>query len=303
MPYVNLPPRTKQFFDSGEIKWHNLTPSINILPRFVVQIGGKFNHHVLIGSAATKLTRDVIQLFLEFSYKRIHSQPIQCEGNESCHSLESDTGTITGSILNQTDNQMGNIQTPERPIDFPNPVRNMKGRSNMLLAISTFGYQILCYPHFAELNWVTSKLKDGPCANINGPWKAWSFNSCIVRPSNSSDNSVVACSPNAASKRKDNYSLVRGLTAVGLSAYRGLYSSVQDVWEDVRRVLELLVKVISERIASGKDKYIFIRLLSQVAYLEDIVTNWVHTFKGYVPQNFLIYSTCGCSVHNNFHLI
>ncbi|CAM8957646.1 unnamed protein product [Rhodiola kirilowii] len=279
VPYAHLPLRTRQFFAIGEVKWQNLMSSINILPRFVVQVGGKFNHNAVISSAAAKLSRDVVRLFIELNHKRIHSQTIQCESYEQFDSLERKVCTITGSACHQNaDDHPDKTQPSEGSRNLPNPIiRNLKGRSNMLLAISTFGYQILWYPHFAELNWVTSKLKDGPSADINGPWKAWPFNSCIVRPCNSSEN-AVASSPHTVSKRRDDYSLVRGLTAVGLSAYRGLYSSIQEVWVDVRKVLELLVKLISDKIDGGKDKYLFVRLLSQVAYLEDIVINWAHSF-------------------------
>ncbi|PQQ04881.1 hypothetical protein Pyn_07281 [Prunus yedoensis var. nudiflora] len=44
--------------------------------------------------------------------------------------------------------------------------RTVKGKSSLLLAISTFGYQILRYPHFVELCWFTSEFKEGSPADI-----------------------------------------------------------------------------------------------------------------------------------------
>ncbi|KAG8364905.1 hypothetical protein BUALT_Bualt18G0047100 [Buddleja alternifolia] len=156
--------------------------------------------------------------------------------------------------------------------------KTLKGKSNLLLAISTVGYQILCYPHFAELCWVTSKLKEGPCANVNGPWKGWPFNSCIVRPINSIEKVMVA-SGSGTIKSKEPPGLVRGLVAVGLSAYRGEYSSLREVCSEVRKVLETLVSRIDEKVQAGKDRRQFIRLLSQVAYLEDVVSSWAHALQ------------------------
>uniref|UniRef100_A0A7N0V6H7 PHD-type domain-containing protein n=1 Tax=Kalanchoe fedtschenkoi TaxID=63787 RepID=A0A7N0V6H7_KALFE len=278
VPYASLPLRTRQFFGGGQLKWQNPMSSVYRTPRFVVQNDGKFNHSIVISSAAAKLSRDVVQIFVQLIYNRIHSETIQCEGYEPCSILDCNTGRITGSASHQiASDHSDKTQASEESKNLPDPViRNFKGKSNLLLAISTFGYQILRYPHFAELNWVTSKLKDGPFADASGPWKAWPFNSCIVRPNNSIENIAVASSPNTTAKRSENCSLVRGLTAVGLSAYRGLYSSTREVTEDVRKVLELIVKLVSFKINSGKDKSQFIRLLSQVAYLEDIVTNWAH---------------------------
>ena len=45
-------------------------------------------------------------------------------------------------------------------VTSPPKGRSVKGKSNLFLVISTFGYQMLWYPHFAELCWVTSKLKE-----------------------------------------------------------------------------------------------------------------------------------------------
>ncbi|PIA35097.1 hypothetical protein AQUCO_03600038v1 [Aquilegia coerulea] len=153
-----------------------------------------------------------------------------------------------------------------------------KGKSGMLVAVTSFGYQILQYPQFAELCWTTSKLKEGPYADVNGPWKGWPFNSCVVRP----DSSLGKVSPGRSfnnPKNKDNFCVVRGLIAVGLLAYRGVYTSIREVSFEVRKVLELLVEQINAKILAGKDRYQFLNLLSQVAYLEDIVNSWAYTLQ------------------------
>ncbi|OVA11216.1 AAA+ ATPase domain [Macleaya cordata] len=158
------------------------------------------------------------------------------------------------------------------------PSRTVKGKPSLLCAISTFGYQILRYPHFSELCWTTSKLKEGPCTDINGPWKGWPFNSCVIRPKKSIENAAVAWS-SSNPKTKETSGLVRGLIAVGMLAYKGAYTSVREVSFEVRKVLELLVEQINAKILGGKDRYRFLRLLSQVAFLEDMVNSWVYTLQ------------------------
>lgn len=73
--------------------------------------------------------------------------------------------------------------------------------------------------------------------------------------------------------------MVRGLIAIGLLAYRGKYSSVREVSAEVRKVLELLVEQINDKIRNGRDRYQFVRLLSQVAYLDDMVNSWVYSLQ------------------------
>lgn len=158
------------------------------------------------------------------------------------------------------------------------PSRTLKGKPSLLCAISTFGYQILRYPHFSELCWTTSKLKEGPCTNINGPWKGWPFNACIIRPKISME-SVAVSWDSSDTKNRENSGVVRGLIAVGMLAYQGAYTSVIEVSSNVRKVLELLVEQINAKISSGKDRNRFLRLLSQVAYLEDLVYSWAYTLQ------------------------
>ena len=102
------------------------------------------------------------------------------------------------------------------------------------------------------------------------------FNSCITRPSNSLEKVPISCSP-SNTRSKEKFGLVRGLVSVGLSAYRGAYASLREVCLEVRKVLELLVNQINAKIQSGKDRYEFGRILSQVACLEDMVNSWAYT--------------------------
>lgn len=105
------------------------------------------------------------------------------------------------------------------------------------------------------------------------PWKCWPFNSCKVRP-NSIEKVAVGCSSSNI-ESKEKFVLVRGLIAVGLSAYRGFYtSSLREVSFEIQKVLELLVLQINAKIQAGKDRYQYIRLLSQLAYMGDMVNSW-----------------------------
>ncbi|KAH0450052.1 hypothetical protein IEQ34_020744 [Dendrobium chrysotoxum] len=160
---------------------------------------------------------------------------------------------------------------------FPKTCKVLKG--NLILAIATFGYQILRYPQFSELVWVTSKLKEGPCADVSGPWKRWPFNTCVMHSECSPDKRVSVTNPcNVNDMEPPGF--VRGLIAVGLLAYRGFYASVSEVSADVRKVLELLVGRIREKLFIRKDRYRYFRVLSQVAYLDDMVNSW-----GYMLQS------------------
>ncbi|KAK6132807.1 hypothetical protein DH2020_033450 [Rehmannia glutinosa] len=239
------------------------SPLDHKVPRFTVQLDGKFDHDKVINYFAAKLTKDFAQHFVqslrgenhnhENSEKAYDIVERDAEPDRLCHSKSCHVSPSTSAVVSN---------------------KTLKGKSSLLLAISTFGYQILCYPHFAELCWVTSKLKEGPFADTNGPWKGWPFNSCIVRPINSIEKAAAASgSSNIKSKESG---LVRGLVAVGLSAYRGEYTSLREVCSEVRKVLETLVGRIDGKIQAGKDRSLFIRVLSQVAYLEDMVISWAN---------------------------
>ncbi|XVF04282.1 hypothetical protein REPUB_Repub05bG0069000 [Reevesia pubescens] len=279
VPYRELPDRIRQFFKSDLPNSSQKTTLEHTVPRFTVQVSGNFNHNMVIKLSAAELSRDVLQPFVHFIHQSSHVHEdsktknyVQicgvAENDNTSHGLAVEVGVGSQSI--------GDLSAtmPAAPTNS----RNLKGKSSLMLAISSFGYQILRYPHFAELCWVTSKLKEGPSADIGGPWKGWPFNSCIIRPSNSLDKAAVACGSSNI-KSKEKFGLVRGLVAIGLSAYRGLYTSLREVSSDVRKVLELLVGWINAKVNTGKDRYQYVRILSQVAYLEDMVNYWVYSLQ------------------------
>ncbi|KAI3703881.1 hypothetical protein L1987_74077 [Smallanthus sonchifolius] len=256
VPFEFLSPRIKDFFGGNK---QNLSPSNHTgssVPRFSVHLDENVNRDMVLGSSATKLSNDVARYFVELIHHTTHIHESSFKANESL-----DMNTLHPNL--DSDSAIEYRSKNQTP--FPPNKKEEKGKSNLLLAISTFGYQILQYPHFAELCWVTSKLKEGPSAEIDGPWKVWPFNSCIVRPGNV--------------KSKEKYGLVHGLVAVGLSAYRGLYSSLREVTADVRNVLEILTSQINAKVEGGKNKYQFVRILSQVAYLDDMVNSWAYTLQ------------------------
>ncbi|KDP45855.1 hypothetical protein JCGZ_15299 [Jatropha curcas] len=279
LPYQELPNEIRQFFKNDISNSGQLTPLEHSIPRFLVHVGGNFNRDVVVSLSAAKLLRDMIQLFVLSVHQRLHIHTITSKEYKFCDSIQ---GCDTDNH-NKRHGSAGESECREEfPCDHSKVIpppnnRSLKGKSSLLLAISTFGYQILRYPHFAELCWVTSKLNEGPCADVAGPWKGWPFNSCIIRPGNI--DSVIAASCSGNVKSKERFGMVRGLIAVGLSAYRGVYKSLREVAFEVRKVLELLVQQVNEKIQAGKDKYQYVRLLSQVAYLEDVVNSWAHALQ------------------------
>ncbi|KAK9077884.1 hypothetical protein SSX86_006222 [Deinandra increscens subsp. villosa] len=256
VPFEFLSPRIKDFFGRNIQNLSASNHTGSSIPRFSVHVDGNFNHDIVIGSSAIKLSNDVALYFVELIHHKTHIHGSSFKADES----------FGMNTLNPNpDSDLAIEHRSKNQTLCPPNKKEEKGKSNLLLAISTFGYQILQYPHFAELCWVTSKLKEGPSAEIDALLKDWPFNSCIVRPSNV--------------KSKEKYGLVHGLVAVGLSAYRGIYSSLREVSADVRRVLEILTSQINAKVEGGKDKYQFVRLLSQVAYLDDMVNSWAYTLQ------------------------
>ncbi|XP_022717177.1 uncharacterized protein LOC111275863 [Durio zibethinus] len=279
VPYLELPDRIRQFFKGDLPNCSQKTTLEHIVPRFTVHVGGNFNHDMAIKLSASELSRDILQLFVHLIHQRSHvhedsktKNSVQtygaAENDNISHGLACEVGV--GSQLH------GDLSVIAAAL--PVNSRNLKMKSSLMLAITSFGYQILRYPHFAELCWVTSKLKEGPSADIGGPWKGWPFNSCIIRPTNSLDKGAVACGSSNI-KNKEIFGLVRGLVAVGLSAYRGVYTSLREVSSEVRKVLELLVGWINAKVNTGKDRYQYVRILSQVAYMEDMVYSWVYSLQ------------------------
>ncbi|CAA2977654.1 atpase family aaa domain-containing [Olea europaea subsp. europaea] len=276
IPSSLLPQRIRQFFEKDTVGCGLSSQMEDAVPRFPVLLDGNFDHERMIDSFASKLSKDLAQQFVQLIHHRNHIHMKSAKETKACDTVEGNVDKVNHSSDQGSAIVHNSKSCPFSPVAFTN--KAMKGRSGLLVAISTLGYQILCYPYFAELCWVTSKLKEGPYADISGSWKGWPFNSCIVRPMNSAEQFNVA-SGSINIKSKENFGLVRGLVAVGLSAYRGEYKSLREVSFGVRKVLELLVARINDKIQAGKDRYQFIRLLSQVAYLDDIVISWVHTLR------------------------
>uniref|UniRef100_A0A0R0HHP9 PHD-type domain-containing protein n=1 Tax=Glycine max TaxID=3847 RepID=A0A0R0HHP9_SOYBN len=277
VPYTELPCKVREFFKSYQSKDGRSTPLEQTIPRFSVQIDENFDHDMVINLSALELLRIVVEQLVQLIHQRSHVHM----GSQKGRSYKSIEVSKDKEVCQRKEDGPANDKREIQLESFtkvpPTPnSKSMKGKSILLLAISTFGYQILLYPHFTELCWVTSKLDEGPCTDVSGPWRGWPFNSCIIRPNNSHDQVAVSCS-SGGTKSREASGLVRGLIAVGLSAYRGVYKSVREVSLDVRKVLEILIEKINTRIQAGKDRYQYFRILSQVAYLEDMVNNWAYS--------------------------
>jgi len=121
---------------------------------------------------------------------------------------------------------------------------------------------------------VTPKLNEGPCATTDGPWKRWPINSCVLDTNNSTQ--VASGDSSTEHKGMSVTSAVRGLVAMGLLAFKGLYNTGNEVLRDIRKVLELLVKKIKKKIQNGKAKCQIFPLLAQATSLEDMVNIWAY---------------------------
>lgn len=261
------------------------------VPQFSLQIDENFDHELAIDLSAIELLRNLVEQRVQLIHQRSHAHIGVQKWERAYESVEVCKDKVTPTKENEPANEKkGEVQFPESSTKLPQPnSRSLKGKSNLLMAISAFGYQILLYPHFAELCWVTSKLKEGPCADVSGPWRGWPFNSCIIRPNNSQEKVVISGS-SGGTKTKESAGLVRGLVAVGLSAYRGVYKSVREVSLEVRKVLEILTETINMKIQAGRNRYQYLRILSQVAYLEDMVNNWAYALLRYFDFTTCLFS-------------
>ncbi|KAE9590609.1 hypothetical protein Lal_00023149 [Lupinus albus] len=278
IPYAEFPCNIKEFFQAYQSNDSQSIPLVQTVPRFSLQVDGNFDHDMVINVSAAEVLRNLVEQQVQLIHKKSHAHIGVIKGYGAYDSIEICKDKVCKRKDNgSTNEKQSQIQLPESLTKVPPPSNNrsLKGKSTLLSAISTFGYQILLYPHFAELCWVTSNFKEGPCADVNGPWRGWPFNSCIIRPNNSQDQ-VVDSSSSGGIKNKERSGIVRGLTAVGLSAYRGVYKSVREVSLNVRKVLEILIEHINAKIQAGKDRHQYLRILSQVAYLEDMVNNWAY---------------------------
>lgn len=278
VPFLDLPCRIRQFFSSEMLNNSFSSRMKATVPQFVVEVDENLDHDMVIETSAAKLSKDIVGYFVQLVHQGNHKQSSLSGEKNLCESFEGNIGTLLRS--NPGTATGDESKYPCAPVTSLTPRNPVKGKPNLMIAISSFGYQILRYPHFAELCWFTSKLKEGPCTHINGSWKGWPFNSCIGRPVDALESVTVTCGSNIT-RSKEKSCIVRGLTAIGLSAYRGEYTSLREISLEVRKVLELLVGCINDKIEAGKDKYRFFRLLSQVAYFEDMVSSWVYTLRSF----------------------
>ncbi|KAF3786467.1 ATPase family AAA domain-containing protein 2 [Nymphaea thermarum] len=309
MPSHVLPLRVKTFFKNDMLTLAPKTTSARKEPFFLVSLDGRFNWDLMCNISAEKLSRDLICLYIQIIHNKkhpasdhfdtavgsfptprclpenhrggdetsiaTHPEALASKGSE--HDLSMQCGNGDNRSFQAVASTVQSSVQPNQGSDssIPSHKTSIKMKS-LQLAIATFGFQILKYPHFAELCWVTSKLKEGPCTYTYGPWKGWPFNSCVARPC-ASQRSIASEDRSAKNRSVESNSVVRGLVAVGLLAYRGAYKTVLEVSLDVRKVLELLVAQIRAKILDGKDRYRFLRILSQVAYLEDVVNTWAYS--------------------------
>ncbi|WOK99269.1 hypothetical protein Cni_G07981 [Canna indica] len=310
-----LPVGIRRFFTNDVPDGAGSIPLQHTVPRFSVNVDGIFSHDLLINSCAAKLSEDLVQHYIQLMYHSTHMsnchdanktfQRLEASSVPQTQCTESQSNVVTNKQMDsestgeaswmdiQKQQHVGNSQRFSLPSmvgghdnieikqqahqDSIPKILNKGVKGGSLLAIATFGYQILRYPHFSELCWVTSKLKEGPYADINGPWKRWPFNSCVVNTCSSPEKIVSGVNSNV--KDRDLSGTARGLIAVGLLAYRGMYTSVREVSSEVRKVLELLVEQIRARVSGRKSIIRYFRILSQVAYLEDIVNCWAYAFR------------------------
>lgn len=323
----DIPSRVTDFFTKVVVKSANMASSEHTIPRFSVEVDGSLNHSLVINSSVARISCDFLQQYVQLVHRRSHASnmdgephvlynrkiaqeresPIIRDGEATealCTVIDSGRISSNCGASSRDDQSQQPVNDSERrnlisevnkEVDAPlqgsqdyllRAPSNRVIKGNSALMIATLGYQILQYPQLAELCWATSKLKEGPCADVSGPWKVWPFNSCIIHPNDSVDK---AASPSISRnvKNKEISGVVRGLMAVGLLAYRGSYASVREVSSQVRTVLELLVGLISDKIQKGKDRYRYFRILSQVAYLEDMVNTWAYTFLRYYSESMM----------------
>uniref|UniRef100_A0ACD5VQ89 Uncharacterized protein n=1 Tax=Avena sativa TaxID=4498 RepID=A0ACD5VQ89_AVESA len=312
LKFQDLPCGVKHFFSTHVVD-QCLSSSEHTIPRFSVNVDSYISWGDVLDACASQLSHDLIQHHVQLLHDRAHnnekevctpmesSAPGECKSGENKESVilakssmyvdkrpscPTKLATCSAELQPLASDVKDKEENPEE-LDFHESVsknpssRTVKG--NESLAIIAFGIQILQHPQFSKLCWVTSKLREGPCTDINGPWKGWPFNSCLLYSSTSPDKSLSE--ENTVLKGKEKALFVRGLVAVGLLAYREVYASVMEVCSDVRKVLELLVRQIRTKILEKRSRYRYFHILSQVAYLDDIVNSWAYTFQRLHPDN------------------
>ncbi|KAL6615765.1 hypothetical protein ACP70R_038035 [Stipagrostis hirtigluma subsp. patula] len=298
--FEDLPSGVRGFFSTHVVDQF-LASSEHTIPRFSVNMDSCFSWDEMIDSCTLRLSHDLVQHHVQFLHYRSHknnhdeqkevfasmaiSAPGESKSGEnelpSCEVASRENPIQSAASSAQQASHLKDKEEHVQKTDFEGTVRRNPSsrivKGNESLAIIAFGVQILQHPQFSKLCWVTSKLQEGPCTDINGPWKGWPFNSCLLHSSISPDNSLNG--GNNVVKSKEKTLCVRGLVAVGLLAYRGAYSSVMEVCAEVRKVLELLVGQIHTKILEKRNRFRYFHILSQVAYLDDVVNSWAYTFQ------------------------
>uniref|UniRef100_J3L2Q2 PHD-type domain-containing protein n=2 Tax=Oryza brachyantha TaxID=4533 RepID=J3L2Q2_ORYBR len=316
LKFQDLPSGVRHFFGTHVVD-ECLASSEHTIPRFSVNVDSYFSWDEVIDACCLQISQDLVQQQVQLLHDRAHNNhdeqkevfvPMEISApGEHRSSRSKEAGMLMKYPLNmdkhpscgvssrEHPNQLATCSAQQEPPtstledkegnaeknDFNEKVTtnpsNRIVKDSESLAIMAFGIQILQHPQFSKLCWVTSKLREGPCTDINGPWKGWPFNSCLLQSSTSPDKSLSG--GNNVLKGKEKILRVRGLVAVGLLAYRGTYASVLEVCAEVRKVLELLVGQVRTKIMEKRSRYRYFHILSQVAYLDDIMSSWAYTFQ------------------------
>lgn len=157
------------------------------------------------------------------------------------------------------------IKKPSGVPERKSPRLSLPGQNITNVAICMVGYQLLYHPQFLELRHATSKLKEGPSFHAKRSERRVSYGSGDEK--------------NSQSDQVDDSLVLKGLVAVGLLAYTGIYLKPREVALGVRKVLELLMSQIDLKVSLGKDPQQFSHLLSQASSLEDKVFSWAHDLR------------------------
>jgi hypothetical protein len=139
-------------------------------------------------------------------------------------------------------------------------------RKALQSAIAFCGYRFLRDPQLAGLRNATTMLKRVPVVDIHDCKDSESFNWETLEYQTSSG------------LRKDEVhepEYVRGLTAVGFKACRGVYRTGRELECEFQRVIETLYERVQQKIDGGKDSLQYFHLTTQAATLVDLMASWV----------------------------
>lgn len=205
---------------------------------------GTSDHNLVIHQSAAKLSNDLLKLLVLLIHQNNHVR----------------------------DTNVCNSNNP--PSDFIEDQALKHKHTNLNSEITNAGYQILQNPQYCDLCWVTSNLKEGPSANVSkSQWQDWKFNPCVLHPTTPLNDDIHI-------QTEEKFGMVRGLVAIGLSAIRDVYTSVEQVCFDFETVLTALVEKVNAKVAKGLDRQ-YSGLISQVASLEDHVYCWAYELQRY----------------------